>query len=81
MTPLAPARPAPAARRGVKTKILGAVLMILGALNGLLTWRGGLTEGKFYVYLFAAGVAVFAIGAVRQAAGASQSREQRSCRK
>lgn len=51
-------------RRGVKTKILGFVLMVLGVLNSLLTLRGGIPAYEHLV-LILLGAFVFAIGAVR----------------
>lgn len=51
-------------RRGVKTRLIGVVLIILGFLNSLLTLRGGLPSEE-YLILIAIGVAIFAIGAAR----------------
>ena len=50
--------------RGVKTKLLGFILMLLGLLDSLLTLRGGVPAYEFLL-LIVAGAAVFAIGAVR----------------
>ncbi len=57
----------PRARRGVKTKLFGVILIFLATLDGMLSWRGGIEVSDFYLFLFAAGVFLFAIGAVRQA--------------
>ncbi len=54
------------ARKGVKTKLFGVLLVVLGALDSMLSWRGGLDTGNGYLALIAAGVALFAIGAIRQ---------------
>jgi hypothetical protein len=54
----------PHERRGVKTRLIGVVMIILGVLNSLLTLRGGLPSEE-YLILIAAGAAIFAIGAVR----------------
>ena len=51
-------------RRGVKTRLLGFVLMILGVLDSLLTLRGGVAAYE-YLLLILLGAGVFAIGAVR----------------
>ena len=51
-------------RRGVKTKILGFILMVLGVLDSLLTLRGGIPAYE-YLLLILLGACVFAIGAVR----------------
>jgi hypothetical protein len=54
-------------RRGVKTKLFGVILIFLATLDGMLSWRGGIEISDFYLFLFAAGVFLFAIGAIRQA--------------
>ena len=53
-------------KRGVKTKLLGFILMVLGVLDSLLTLRGGIPAYEFLLLIFV-GVCVFAIGAVRGA--------------
>ena len=55
------------ARKGVKTKLFGVVLVFLGTLDGMLSWRGGIEVSNFYLFLFAAGVFLFVIGTIRQA--------------
>ena len=54
----------PHEKRGVKTRLIGVVMIILGVLDSLLTLRGGLPSEE-YLILIAAGAVVFAIGAVR----------------
>jgi len=56
-------------KRGVKTKLLGFILIILGVLDSLLTLRAGVPAYEFLL-LILVGVCVFVIGAVR---GAQQS--------
>ena len=51
-------------RRGVKTRLIGFVLMVLGVLDSLLTLRGGIPAYE-YLLLVVLGAGVFAIGAVR----------------
>jgi len=51
-------------RRGVKTRLIGVVLISLGFLDSLLTLRGGMPSEQ-YLMLIAIGAAIFAIGAVR----------------
>ncbi len=51
-------------KRGVKTKLLGVVMISLGVLDSLLTLRGGLPSEK-YILLIVLGILVFIIGAVR----------------
>ena len=50
--------------RGVKTKLLGFILMALGVLDSLLSLRGGVPAYEFLL-LIVFGACVFAIGAVR----------------
>ena len=50
--------------RGVKTKLLGFILIVLGMLDSLLTLRGGVPAYEFLM-LIVLGAVVFAIGAVR----------------
>lgn len=51
-------------RRGVKSRLIGVVLIALGLLDSLLTLRGGLPSDK-YLILIAIGTVIFAIGAMR----------------
>jgi hypothetical protein len=55
------------ARRGVKTKLFGVILIFLATLDGMLSWRGGIEISDFYLFLFAVGVFLFALGVIRQA--------------
>jgi len=57
----------PAVRKGAKTKLFGVILIFLATLDGMLSWRGGIEISDFYLFLFAAGVFLFAVGAIRQA--------------
>lgn len=54
-----------AARKGVVLKLFGVILMALGALDSMLSWRGGLAETDFYFMLFLAGAMLYALGAIR----------------
>lgn len=51
-------------RRGVKTRLLGFILMALGVLDSLLSLRGGVPAYEFLL-LILFGACVFAIGSVR----------------
>lgn len=51
-------------RQGVKTKLLGFVLIVLGVLDSLLTLRGGIPDYEFLL-LILVGICIFAIGAIR----------------
>jgi len=57
-------------RRGVKTKLIGFIIMVLGVLDCLLNLRGGLPAYEKYLVLVFIGACVFAAGAIR---GSSQS--------
>lgn len=50
--------------RGVITRLLGFVIMLLGVLDSLLTLRAGIPAYEFLL-LFFAGAVVFSIGVVR----------------
>ncbi len=53
-------------KKGVKTKLFGVVLIILGALDSMLSWRGGFSVSDFYVLLIASGILLYIVGAIRQ---------------
>lgn len=53
-------------KRGVKTKILGVGLLFVGLMDSMLAWRGGFEVAEFYVVFIAAGLALIAIGTLRQ---------------
>lgn len=52
--------------KGAIIKIFGVVLIILGVLDSMLAWRGGLSFTGFYVFLLGGGALLYAVGAVRQ---------------
>lgn len=56
-------------RKGVKTRLLGVVLIFLGAMDSMLSWRGGFAAGDTYFPLIALGIFIFAIGAIRSNPG------------
>jgi|TARA_Y100000294_G_C8408078_1_gene277629 multisubunit Na+/H+ antiporter MnhG subunit len=53
-------------RKGTKTKLLGVVLLILAMLDALLSWRGGFALDSIIVLLFAGGIVLLVVGALRQ---------------
>ena len=57
-------------RKGVKTQLLGVVMIILGFLDSLVSLRVGFALSSFYVFLIAAGALLYALGAVRRGRGA-----------
>lgn len=52
-------------RKGAKTKLFGVILIFLGALDSMLSWRGGLVVNDFYLLLFATGCLLYVVGAIR----------------
>ncbi len=59
----------PMPRKGVKTRLIGVVLIFLGFMDSLLSWRGGVELSDFYVLLIAAGLGLYAIGSIRNTHG------------
>lgn len=57
-------RETPSPRKGAITKLFGAILVMLGVLDSLLTLRGGVPAYEFLMLIFF-GAAVFALGAIR----------------
>jgi hypothetical protein len=51
-------------KRGVKTRLIGFIIMALGVMDSLLTLRGGVPAYEFLL-LTLLGAVVFAIGVVR----------------
>ncbi len=52
--------------KGVKTRLLGVVLIIVGFMDSMLAWRGGFQVNSFYTLLIASGVLIYCIGAIRR---------------
>ncbi len=55
-------------RKGTKSKLLGVVLLILATLDAMLLWRAGLALNGIVPVLFAGGLILLVVGAVRQGA-------------
>lgn len=49
---------------GAVVKLLGVILIILGSLNTMLSWRGGFDVLSLPVFLITAGLVFFLIGFV-----------------
>jgi hypothetical protein len=60
-------------KRGVITKIFGMILIFLGALDSMLSWRGGFSASDFYSIMIFAGILLFAIGSIRQSGASTDS--------
>jgi hypothetical protein len=52
--------------RGVVTRLLGVILIILGVLDSMLAWRGGFAISDVYILLVATGIFVYFIGALQR---------------
>lgn len=52
-------------KKGVKTKIFGVILIVLGALNSMLSFRGGFEISSLHNAILAAGIVLYIIGVVR----------------
>ncbi|MCP5017546.1 MAG: hypothetical protein GY938_20090 [Ketobacter sp.] len=50
--------------RGAVTKLFGVILIILGALNTMLSWRGGFEVLSLPVIFLAAGLALCLVGSI-----------------
>ncbi|MCP4698412.1 MAG: hypothetical protein GY862_16405 [Gammaproteobacteria bacterium] len=61
-------------RKGVKTKIFGVILIFLGTLNMMLSWRGGFAVDNLYVFFLGGGIFLYAIGAIRQNSGKPENK-------
>ena len=57
---------AAARRRGAKTRLLGVIILFLGLLNAMLSWRGGFALNAGPIVLIGLGLFVYALGAIRR---------------
>ena len=55
----------PARKKGVITKLFGVIFIFLGALDSMMSWRGGFTVSTSFAFLIVAGLVLYAIGAIR----------------
>ncbi len=51
--------------KGVKTRLIGVIMIFVAMMNAMLHWRGGFDLGTGAILLFAAGISLYAIGAIR----------------
>ena len=56
----------PVNNRGAVIRIFGVILIILGSLDIMLSWRGGFEIASFHAGLLAGGVLLCLIGAIRR---------------
>ncbi len=52
--------------KGAIIRIMGVVLIILGTLDGMLSWRAGVALNNLYIFLILAGVLLFVVGVLRR---------------
>jgi hypothetical protein len=52
--------------RGAIIRLFGVILIILGTLDIMLSWRGAFDIMSFHVFLLAAGLFLCLIGAIRR---------------
>ena len=52
--------------RGAIIRLFGVIIIILGILNSMLMWRGGLVLSGLYVGMIASGLFLYLIGAIRR---------------
>ncbi len=52
-------------KRGVKTRLLGLIMIFLSILNSMLLWRAGIQLNDFYLLFFVVGASLFTIGTIR----------------
>jgi len=55
--------------RGAIFRIFGVILLILGTLDVMLSWRGGFEVMPFHAGLIAVGILLCVIGAMRRHIG------------
>ncbi len=56
-------------RRGAVIRLIGVMLLFLGLLDAMLSWRGGFALHIFPVVLIGTGLFVYTLGAIRRSAG------------
>lgn len=52
-------------KKGIGIKVFGVSLFLIGSLNTMLFWRGGLSDNIFGPSIILAGIALFIIGTIR----------------
>jgi hypothetical protein len=51
--------------KGVVTKLFGVILVFLGVLDSMVSWRGGFAVSEIYALMIVAGLSLYAVGAIR----------------
>ncbi|MCP4319189.1 MAG: hypothetical protein GY789_25170 [Hyphomicrobiales bacterium] len=52
--------------RGAIIRLFGVILIILGSLNTMLSWRGSFEVHPFHAALIVTGIVLYIIGAIRR---------------
>lgn len=52
-------------KKGVVTKLFGVIFIFLGALDSMMSWRGGFTVSTTFAILIVTGMLLYAVGAIR----------------
>lgn len=63
-TPLPPTSGDNAPVSGVGVRLFAVALIIVGALDLMLSWRGSLNFGSLPVIFFTAGIAIYGVGSI-----------------
>ncbi len=50
--------------KGVKTRLIGVIMIFVAMMNAMLHWRGGFDLGTGAIVFFVAVISCYAIGAV-----------------
>jgi hypothetical protein len=61
-----PVEPVAFSNRGAIIRLFGVILIILGTLDMMLSWRGSLEIVPFHAMIFVTGVVLCLIGAIRR---------------
>jgi hypothetical protein len=52
--------------KGYIIRLFGVVLIFLGGLDSMLSWRGGFAANDFYLLLIVSGLVLYGVGSVRR---------------
>ncbi|MAF47006.1 MAG: hypothetical protein CMM10_01960 [Rhodospirillaceae bacterium] len=62
----------PATRKGVIPRLFGVVLIFVGILDAMLSWRAAVAVENFYLILVALGLVFYVIGGIRRRQDANE---------
>ncbi|MFQ5567200.1 MAG: hypothetical protein ACE5EU_12675 [Paracoccaceae bacterium] len=55
--------------KGVVTKLFGVILIFLGVLDSMMSWRGGFVVDEIYTLMIVAGLSLYVVGVIRSGTG------------